>query len=116
MKAPRFIAGRLRFGGNMAMVSIAISFFIIIIAVAVSSGFRTEIRNGISYISGDIRITRPDMNFAGTAEPLSMNSYAIFKDSTVVAGVNSEKTIDSLKQAGVPTDIVNEYARNQTDV
>ena len=61
----------------MAMVSIAISFFIIIIAVAVSSGFRTEIRNGISYISGDIRITRPDMNFAGTAEPLSMNSYAL---------------------------------------
>lgn len=77
MKAPRFIAGRLCFGGNMAMVSIAISFFIIIIAVAVSSGFRTEIRNGISYISGDIRITRPDMNFAGTAEPLSMNSYAL---------------------------------------
>ncbi len=44
------------------------------------------------------------------------DSYAIFKDNTVVAGVNSEKTIDSLKQAGVPTDIVNEYARNQTDV
>lgn len=77
MNASRFIAGRLRFGGSMAMVSIAISFFIIIIAVSVSSGFRSEIRNGISYISGDIRITRPDMNFASASDPIDAGSYAL---------------------------------------
>ena len=52
------------------MVSIALSFLIIIIAVSVSSGFRRKLRDGISYISGDVRITRPDMNYTATNEPL----------------------------------------------
>ena len=44
------------------------------------------------------------------------DSYAIFKNGTVITGINSEKSIDSLKQTGVPADIVNEYAKGQTDV
>jgi hypothetical protein len=44
------------------------------------------------------------------------DSYAIFKNGTVITGINSEKSIDSLKQTGVPTDIINEYSRGQTDV
>lgn len=63
MDASRFIARRLRFGGKIAMASIAISFFIIIIAVSISSGFRTDIRDGISRLAGDIQLMPEDMNY-----------------------------------------------------
>lgn len=41
----------------MAAVATAISFFVIILAVAVSSGFRKEIRDGLSRMAGDISLT-----------------------------------------------------------
>lgn len=82
----------------MAMVSIAISFLIIIIAVSVSSGFRNELRNGISHISGDIRITRPDMNYAGTAEPLDATSYRL-SGLDSVSGV--EAVVPAVYRAGI---------------
>lgn len=62
MDASYFIAGRLRFKGSIAMVSIAISFLVMIIAASVSSGFRSEIRSGISQLSGDIQLVPPSMN------------------------------------------------------
>ncbi|MCM1501716.1 MAG: FtsX-like permease family protein [Bacteroidales bacterium] len=65
-----FIASRLKFKGKMAAVCIAVSYLVIIIAVAVSSGFRTEIRNGLSAISGDVQITPVDMNFIGEESPI----------------------------------------------
>jgi lipoprotein-releasing system permease protein len=71
MDASRFIARRLRFGGKIAMASIAISFFIIIIAVSISSGFRTEIRNGISKLTGDIQLMPADMNYVSEDSPIS---------------------------------------------
>lgn len=63
MKVERFIAGRLRFEGKIAAITIAISFLVMIVAVSVSSGFRTEIRHGVADIAGDVRITSVDMNF-----------------------------------------------------
>ena len=63
MGAPSFIAGKLRFKGKIAMVSIAISFLIMILAVSVSSGFRREIRSGVASISGDVQLTSADMNY-----------------------------------------------------
>ena len=59
MDASLFISRRLRFKGGIAMVCIAISYLVMIIAVAVSSGFRNEIRRGVSSLSGDIQLT-PD--------------------------------------------------------
>lgn len=41
----------------MAVAATAISFFVIILAVAVSSGFRQEIREGLSSMAGDISLT-----------------------------------------------------------
>jgi len=38
------------------MACIAVSFLVMIIAVAISTGFRVEIRNGVSDISGDIQL------------------------------------------------------------
>lgn len=40
------------------MVSIAVSFFVVILALGISDGFRREISSGLSYLGGDIRITR----------------------------------------------------------
>ena len=41
----------------MAAIAIAVSFFVIIVAVAVSSGFRHEIREGVAAMTGDISIS-----------------------------------------------------------
>lgn len=66
-----FIAKRIRFKGKMAMVSISVSFLVMIIAVAVSSGFRHEIRDGISSVSGDVQLVSADMNWIGESSPVS---------------------------------------------
>ena len=74
MNASRFIARRLRFEGKIAVVSIAISFLVMILAVAISAGFRKELRGGISAISGDIQITPADLNYVGETDPVSLDS------------------------------------------
>ncbi len=47
------------------MLAIAISFFVMILAVSISSGFRNEIRKGIAEISGDIFISMPSADYSG---------------------------------------------------
>ena len=74
MDASLFISRRLRFKGKVAMVSIAISFLVMIIAVAVSSGFRNEIRDGISSVSGDIQILPLNMNLLDSAVPVEADA------------------------------------------
>ena len=71
MDASRFIARRLHFGGKIPMVSIAISFLIMIIAVSVSSGFRNEIRDGISKMTGDVQLLPVDLNYISADNPIS---------------------------------------------
>ena len=53
----------------MAAIAIAVSFFVIIVAVAVSSGFRHEIREGVAAMTGDISISPFP---SGTDEPESL--------------------------------------------
>lgn len=72
MKAQGFIASRLRFKGKLAVVAIAVSFFVMIISLAISAGFRREIRSGISAMSGDIRLS-------GSEEPISTRPSYIGK-------------------------------------
>ena len=72
-----FISSRLRFKGNIAMTSIAISFLVMIIAVAVSSGFRNEIRGGISSVSGDIQLQPLNMNLLDSASPVEKDASYI---------------------------------------
>lgn len=73
MDASGFIARRLRFKGKTAMVSIAVSYLVMILAVAVSSGFRREIRNGVSTVCGDVQLTSADMNYINEDSPVSSN-------------------------------------------
>lgn len=70
MDASFFIAGRIRFKGKIAMICIAVSFVVMIVAVSVSSGFRHEIRDGLSSVSGDVRITPPDRNVLDEGSPI----------------------------------------------
>jgi lipoprotein-releasing system permease protein len=69
--ASLFIGRRLRFKGKIVMTCVAVSFLIMIIAVSVSSGFRHEIRKGISSIAGDVQLTRPDMNYMEEGSPIN---------------------------------------------
>lgn len=70
LKATKFIAKQLRFHGRIAMATTAVASFIIIIAVAISSGFRKELRDGIASISGDIQLTAPDLNIVNENSPI----------------------------------------------
>lgn len=74
MDASFFIAGKLRFKGNIAMICIAVSFLVMIIAVSVSSGFRHAIRSGLSDISGDIRITPPTLSVLDESLPIEADA------------------------------------------
>ena len=88
MNAPRFIASKLRFKGKIAVLSVAISFFIMIIAVAISSGFRREIRSGVSTISGDIQLTPSMLNYVSEDDPVNASpAYLSALDS--LPGVKS---------------------------
>ena len=74
MDASLFISRRLRFKGKIAMISIAVSFLVMIIAVAVSSGFRHEIRSGISSVSGDIQLLPLNMNLMDETSPVEADA------------------------------------------
>ena len=65
-----FISRRLRFRRRIVTASIAVSFLVMILAVSVSSGFRNEIRKGLSTVVGDIQLTPPDQNVLGEASPI----------------------------------------------
>lgn len=71
MVALRFISRKLRFQGNVAAVAIAVSFFVMIVAVAVSAGFRHTLRAGVAAMTGDIRIAPYT---SGGADPVPMHA------------------------------------------
>ena len=98
MDASLFISRRLRIKGKIAMISIAISFLVMIIAVSVSSGFRNEIRAGISSVSGDIQLLPLNMNLMDEAAPVESDaSYLPYvKEIETV-----EKVIPVIYRAGI---------------
>ena len=65
-----FISRRIQFRGRMASVCVAVSFLVMIVAVAVSSGFRSEIRDGLSELCGDVTLTPLNQNYMGESEPI----------------------------------------------
>lgn len=73
MNVPLFIARRLRYKGRVVTTAVAVSFFVVIVAVAVSAGFSHEIRGGISKMAGDVLLTSPDFNYLDEKSPLSIN-------------------------------------------
>ena len=63
-----------------------------IIAVAVSTGFRREIRNGLAELSGDVRIVPPSLSVLDEARPVERHaSYRPFVES--VDGVTAVRPV-----------------------
>ncbi len=83
-----FISSRIKFKSKIAIFSIAISFFVMIIAIAISSGFRTEIRSALSSLSGDIVLNPQGSSSAPEGLSLYSNSPYIEKISSI-EGVKS---------------------------
>ena len=98
MNTSLFISRRLRFKGGLAMACIAISYLVMIIAVSVSSGFRKEIRNGLSVLSGDVRLTPPNLTILDRSRPIEKNpSYLPYVME--VEGV--ESVVPTVYMAGI---------------
>ena len=81
----------------MAAVAIAVSFFVIIVAVAVTSGFRHTIRQGVAAMTGDIRIAPL---VSGSSEPVSMPRHLPGeKDILALPGV--KEIVPAVVRAGI---------------
>lgn len=98
MDASFFIARRLRFRRRIVTASVAVSFLVMIIAVSISSGFRHEIREGISSVAGDIRLTPPDQNVLDESSPIERDP-AYLASLMEVEGV--DKVIPVVYKAGI---------------
>lgn len=72
-----FIGRRIRFRNRIVVTSVAVSFLVMIIAVAVSSGFRNELRDGLSEMTGDIRLGLPSQNYLDAESPVSSKHSAL---------------------------------------
>lgn len=73
MDVSLFIARRLRYKGRVVTAAVAVSFLVVIIAVAVSAGFRHEIRTGISHMAGDVMLTEPGFNYLDEESSISVD-------------------------------------------
>ena len=62
MKGVFFISRRLSAKSGLAVVSVAISAVVMLIALFVSSGFRSAIQGSISAVSGDMAVLSPYMD------------------------------------------------------
>lgn len=98
MDVTGFISRRLHFRGKTAVISIALSFLVMIIAVSVSSGFRKEIRDAISSAAGDVRLIPSDMDWLSENSPINRYpSYLPHVDS--LRGVKSVSPV--IYRAGI---------------
>ena len=98
----------MRFKGRLVVISIAISYLVMIIAVSVSSGFRNEIRNGLSEISGDIQITPPNLNVLDQSRPIEGDA-AYIPYVRQVEGVAAIDPVASDREGGRISSLSAEY-------
>lgn len=70
MNVSRFISKKLKIKGTLAVICISVSFFVMIVAVSVSAGFRNEIRNSLAGMTGDVMIMPVNMNYIDAASPI----------------------------------------------
>lgn len=83
-----FISSRLKFKRRIVTASIAISYIVMIVAMAVSSGFRCEVRDALSQIGGDIQMCPANMNLLKEAQPMNASPMYL-PQIAAVQGVES---------------------------
>ena len=88
----------MKFQGKAAMVTIAVASFVIIIAVAVSGGFRHELRKGIAELSGDIQITSPYMDYIGEEHPVTLSPEL---ESAITSLDGVDHIVPAIYRAGI---------------
>ena len=76
----------------MAVIPVAVSFLVIILSITISSGFRRQVRNGISALTGDIQLTSPQAN--AFSSDVSVNARPSFLD-----GIISMKGVEAVTPA-----------------
>ena len=64
------IASRLRYKRRIITISIAVSYIVMIVAIAVSSGFRNEVRDALADMGGDIQLSPSSISIMGDADPI----------------------------------------------
>lgn len=82
----------------MAVIAVAVSFLVMILAVAISGGFRSEIRAGIADITGDILLTGPSFNYYSDATPIA-SSPSYMPELEAVEGVKEIRPV--IYRAGI---------------
>lgn len=82
----------------MAVIAIAISFFVMIIAVAISSGFSREIRQGIAGVTGDVTISNNPADLYLDSNPIE-DYTEVISTLQIVKGV--EKAEPIVYRAGI---------------
>ncbi|MBQ9410452.1 MAG: ABC transporter permease [Bacteroidales bacterium] len=97
MVAESFISRKIKFKGNIAAVATAVSFFVIIVAVAVSSGFRAQLREGVAAMTGDIKITP---YVSGSADPVPMPRH-LPSDGKILAIPGVVDIVPAVTRAGI---------------
>ena len=82
----------------MAVVAIAISFLVIILSLVISSGFRKEMREGVSSLTGDIQLCSPAANMYDSE--VSVNSEPAWLDA-ILAHKAVEKITPAIYRTGI---------------
>lgn len=82
----------------MAMISIAVSFLVMTVAVAISSGFRKTVGDGVSAVCGDIQITPYTLNYIGNESPVP--SELSFSDA-LLAMDGVDRIVPAVYRAGI---------------
>lgn len=98
MVGERFISRKLHFKGGITVASVAVSFLIMIVAVCISSGFRSSIREGLRSIVGDIRIMPQSYSFSGEAVPMQL---PLPSEQAIMAVPGVEKMEPVVERAGI---------------
>ena len=92
MKPSAFISARLRFHASLPVAAVAISFFVMIIAGAVSDGFRREIHRGISSYAGDIQLTAKGADVFDGTQPVEADSAEL----TAILGLPAVESVQEV--------------------
>ena len=82
----------------MAVIAIAISFLVIILSLVISSGFRKEMREGVSSLTGDIQLCSPAANMYDSE--VSVNSEPAWLDA-ILAHKAVEKITPAIYRTGI---------------
>lgn len=88
-----YISRRLSYKGRVVTAAVAVSFLVVIIAVAVSSGFRHEIRRGLSEMTADVVLSPSDMNYLDESSPLDTDQSYLPAVAAVEGVVSIEPVI-----------------------